>query len=116
MKQVARNLTDHVDGFLKDAGHLIHDRDPLFCEEFRDILKQGPSALKTVKLPARSPNLNSFAERFVLSIKSECLDKMIPLSEAHLRNAVKNYAAHYKRVSQCFTSLCLWNHKTQLIN
>ncbi len=95
MKQVARNLTDAVDGFLKDARYLIHDRDPLFTKDFREVLKNSSSGVKTVKLPARSPNLNPFAERFVLSIKSECLDKMIPLGERHLRTAVKEFAAHY---------------------
>lgn len=95
MEQMARNLTDCVDGFLRHTKRLIHDRDPLFTEAFRRILKSSPSAVKTVKLPARSPNLNPFAERFVLSIKSECLDKMIPLGERHLRRAVKEFAAHY---------------------
>ena len=95
MKQVARNLIDVVDGFLHNARYLIHDRDPLFTKAFRGILKSGPSVVKTVQLPARSPNLNPFAERFVLSIKSECLDKMIPLGEGHLRKAVTEFAAHY---------------------
>ena len=49
----------------------------------------------TVKLPARSPNLNAYAERFVRSIKSECLAKIIPLSERHLRVSVTEYIEHY---------------------
>jgi transposase InsO family protein len=73
--------------------YLIHDRDPLFTEGFRKILK--PSGVKTVKLPARSPDLNAYAERFVLSVKSECLAKIIPLGERHLRKAVKEYTEHY---------------------
>ena len=93
MKQVARNLTDADSGFLNGARYLIHDRDPLFTERFREILK--PSGVKTVKLPARSPNLNAYAERFVLSVKSECLAKIIPLGERHLRKAVKEYTEHY---------------------
>ncbi len=48
-----------------------------------------------MKLPARSPNLNAYAERFVRSIKSECLAQIIPLGEEHLRHAVKEYTAHY---------------------
>ncbi len=95
MQQVARNLTNVDDGFLSDVRYLIHDRDPLFTKDFRAILKSGPSPVRTLKLPARSPNLNSYAERFVLSMKSECLDKMIPLGERHLRRAVHNFAAHY---------------------
>jgi hypothetical protein len=54
-----------------------------------------PSGVKTVRLPARSPNLNAYAERFVRSIKSESLVKMIPLGERHLRKAVKEYTEHY---------------------
>ncbi len=77
MKQIARNLTDADDGFLNGARYLIHDRDPLFTEAFREIL--GSSGVRTVKLPARSPDLNAYAERFVRSIKSECLAQMIPL-------------------------------------
>ena len=75
------------------ARYLIHDRDPLFTDAFRDLLKV--SGVKTVKLPARSPDLNAYAERFVLSIKSECLAQIIPLSERHLRVAVKEYTEHY---------------------
>jgi putative transposase len=93
MKQIARNLTDVDDGFLKGTRYLIHDRDPLFTQRFREILK--PSGVKTVKLPARSPNLNAYAERFVLSVQSECLAKIIPLSERHLRKAFKEYTEHY---------------------
>ncbi len=48
-----------------------------------------------MKLPARSPNLNAFAERFVRSIKSECLAQIIPLGERHLRNAVAEYTERY---------------------
>jgi putative transposase len=93
MKQIARNHTDVDDGFLNGVRYLIHDRDPLFTEAFRKLLK--PSGAKTVKLPARSPNLNAYAERFVHSVKSECLAKIIPLGERHLRMAIKEYTEHY---------------------
>ncbi len=93
MKQIARNLTDAEDGFLKGTRYLIHDRDPLFTEAFREVL--GSSGVGTVKLPARSPDLNAYAERFVLSIRSECLDQIIPLGERHLRKAVREYTEHY---------------------
>jgi hypothetical protein len=93
MSQIARNLTDSDDGFLNGSRHLIHDRDPLFTRSFREILKS--SGVKTVKLPARSPDLNAYAERFVRSIKSECLSRIIPLGERHLRRVVKEYTDHY---------------------
>ena len=93
MKQIARNLTDAEEGFLNGARYLIHDRDPLFTEAFREVL--GSSGVRMVKLPARSPDLNAYAERFVRSIKSECLAQIIPLGERHLRTAVKEYTEHY---------------------
>ena len=93
MSQIARNLTDCEEGFLNGFGHLIHDRDPLFTKSFREILKS--SGVDTLKLPARSPNLNAYAERFVRSIKSECLSQIIPLGEHHLRHVVKEYTQHY---------------------
>jgi transposase InsO family protein len=93
MKQVARNLTDGVDGFLKRTRYLIHDRDPLFTDEFRNILRAG--GVECIKLPASSPDLNAYAERFVLSIKSECLNKLIPLGERHLRYVVSEFVEHY---------------------
>ena len=93
MKQIARNLTDADEGFLNRTRYLIHDRDPLFTEAFRELLK--PSGVKTVKLPAHSPDLNAYAERFVRSIKSECLAQIIPLGERHLRKAVREYTEHY---------------------
>ena len=93
MGQIARNLTDCEEGFLNGSRHLIHDRDPLFTRSFRAILNS--SGIETVKLPARSPNLNAYAERFVRSIKSECLAQIIPLGEQHLRHAVKEYSDHY---------------------
>ena len=55
-----------------------------------------------MRLPARSPNLNAFAERFVLSIKPECLIRLVPLGEAHLRRVVVELVKHYhhKRTHQ----------------
>ena len=88
-----RNLTDAEEGFLNGARYLIHDRDPLFTRSFREMLKS--SGVKTVKLPARSPNLNAYAERFVRSIKSECLAQIMPLGECHLRQAVTDFTEHY---------------------
>ena len=85
MKQVARNLTDMWDGFLLGKRYLIHDRDPLFTEAVRGLLRD--SGVKPLRLPASSPNLNAYAERFVLSIRRECLDRFVPLSERHLRTA-----------------------------
>ena len=93
MSQTGRNLTDAVDGILKDKCDLIHDRDPLFTAEFLHML--GEAGVKSVKLPPRSPNLNAYAERFVRTIKESCLERMILFGEESLRIAVQSFVAHY---------------------
>ena len=93
MKQMARNLTDPINGFLKDKKYLIHDRDPLFTEEFKEILRSA--GVKPVKTTVASPNLNPFVERFVRSIKSECLNKILIFGERHLRHVISEYMTFY---------------------
>ena len=93
MTQVARNLTNTNDGFLRGVHSLILDRDPLYTAAFRDLLRS--SGVKPLLLPARSPNLNAFAERFVGSVRVECLARIVPLGETHLRNAVRAFVDHY---------------------
>lgn len=91
--QVARNLTDPIDGFLRTCKLLILDRDPLYTLEFRELL--GGVGAKVLRLPARSPNLNAYVERWILGAKSECLDRLILLGEGHLRHAVAEYVVHF---------------------
>jgi hypothetical protein len=101
MKQVARILTDCEDGFLKGKRYLIHDRDPLYnTTGFHDILKS--SGVKSMKLPARSPDLNCYAERFVKSVKSECLDHLILPSVQQLEYTLSQYELyyHHERIHQ----------------
>jgi transposase InsO family protein len=93
MMQIGRNLTDPVDGFLADKKLLIIDRDSKYSAAFRSLLTDA--GVEPVRLPARSPNLNAHAERFVRSIKDECLSRMIFFSERSLRKATREFAAHY---------------------
>lgn len=93
MEQVGRNLIDDFSGFLREKRFLIHDRDPLFTRGFRELLQSA--GVTSVRLPPRSPNLNAFAERFVLSIKSECLNRLVILGERPLRRAIAEYVEHY---------------------
>jgi transposase InsO family protein len=93
MQQCARQLTDHVDGFLLDKRYLIHDRDTKFTEAFDAMLRD--SGVEPVVLPPKSPNLNAHCERFVRSIKEEVLNRMILMGEASLRYALSQYLAHY---------------------
>jgi len=94
MKQVARILTDSEQGFLKGKHYLIHDRDPLFgTEGFHDILRS--SGIEPIKLPAKSPDLNSIAERFVKTVKYECLNYLILSSVKQLEYALTQFQQHY---------------------
>jgi len=100
MKQVARILTDYG-GFLRGKLYLIHDRDPLYnTAGFHDILKG--SGIEPAKLPARSPDLNCYAERFVKSDKIECLNHLILSSVRQLEYALEQYCEyyHHERIHQ----------------
>jgi putative transposase len=95
MNQIGRNLTDAMDGILTGKRYLIHDRDPLFTSEFLKVL--GESGVASVKLPARSPNLNAYAERFVRTIKESCLERLILFGEGSIRRAAAEFSVHYHR-------------------
>src|ERR1035437_311917 len=75
VNQCGRRVTDAGDGCLRGKRFLLHDRDPLFSEAFRETL--AAAGVQTVRLPPRSPNLNAYAERFVRTIKESCLDRLI---------------------------------------
>ena len=75
------------------------DRDKKFTTEFRDLLEHAGTDV--IRLPHRSPNLNAYVERFVLSIKSECLERMIFFSEQSLRRAVAEFIHHYHGERNC---------------
>ena len=103
MMHVARNLTDQFAGCLADKTHLIVDRDTKYTAQYRRLIAESRTAV--TRLPPRSPNLNAYAERFVRSIKEECLDRMIFVEQGALRRAVTEFVAHYYDVSYCPTSL-----------
>jgi len=93
MTQAARRLTDAVDGFL--AGHrvLICDRDAKWTDGFRALL--DGAGVRIVMTPVQAPNANAYAERFVRSIREECLDRPILVGERRLLNALKEFMVHY---------------------
>ena len=93
MEQMARNLTDNFSGFLKSKKYLIHDRDTLFTKEFRRILKN--TGIKPIRTLPMSPHLNPMIERFIRSIKSECLNRMLIFGERHLEYLVSEFIEHY---------------------
>ena len=93
MAQIARNLTDCEEGFLNGKRFLIIDRDAKFSPRFKSIL--NGSGIEILLTAYMAPNMNAYAERFVKSIKSECLDQMIFLGQDSLDRAIAEYAAHY---------------------
>ena len=93
MKQMARNATMEGWGTLQDCRYLLHDRDTKFTCSFRAIIASG--RVKPLVLPPQSPNLNAYAERWVRSVKEECLSKLILFGERSLRRALSEYVAHY---------------------
>jgi transposase InsO family protein len=93
MEQTARNLTDADSGALLHQRFLLHDRDTKFCAGFHSIHRTA--GVEPVRLPASSLNLNAFAERWVRSVKYECLSKLILFGEGSLRRTLNEYTAHY---------------------
>jgi hypothetical protein len=75
MLQVGRNLTDSEEGFLRNKRYLLMDRDKKYDEMFRSIL--AGSGVNPVRLPRKSPNLNAHIDRYMHSLKEECLERLI---------------------------------------
>ena len=92
VQQMGRNLTDYYDGFLNDIQYLLLDRDKKFCP-LTGVLEDTDT--NVVLLPPRSPNLNAYIERYMKTMKHECLNKMIFFGERSLRRALKEFEQHY---------------------
>ena len=95
MKQVARNLTMEGVGFFPITGtkYLIRDNDEIYQPSFEELLRTA--GVEPVKIAPNSPNLNSFAERWVRSVKTECLRKIRCVGVGGLRRALSEFLAHY---------------------
>src|SRR5262249_60022539 len=72
---------------------LICDRDRKWTGDVRRRL--GDAGIRVVLIPERAPNANAYAERFVRSIKEECLERLIPIGERHFRRAMTEFVEHY---------------------
>jgi putative transposase len=93
MVQIARNVTMVDWCFLTPGQYLIHDRDGKFCPALQQAI--SAAGVKPVLLPARSPNLNAYSERWVRSVKEECLARLILFGEAALYRTLNEYIEHY---------------------
>jgi transposase InsO family protein len=91
--QTLRQVTGDGTGFVRDGCILICDRDPKWSRRVEQLLTMA--GVRMVRTPACAPNCNAYAERFVRSIKEECLDRIVPLGEWHLRRALTEYVVHY---------------------
>ena len=116
MKQIARNVAMDEWGFLGNCRYLIHDRDTKYCQSFRKIIETGD--VKTLPLPAHRPNLNAFSERWVKSVKDDCLSKLILFGETSLRRALREYLIHYhaERNHQGKDNVLLFPTATKVMN
>jgi len=95
MRQVGRTLTTADEGILVRHRVLICDRDRKWSAPVRARL--GEAGIRVVQTPFQAPNANAYAERFVRSIKDECLNRVIPFGERHLRRTIAQYVEHYHR-------------------
>jgi transposase InsO family protein len=93
MRQVGRTLTAADEGVLGADRILICDRDAKWSAPVRARLGEG--GIRVVQTPYQAPNANAYAERFVRSIKSECLSRVIPFGDRHLRRTIAEFVAHY---------------------
>lgn len=95
MRQVCRTVTAADEGLLVGHRVLICDRDAKWSAPVRARLEEA--GIRVVQTPFQAPNANAYAERFVRSIKQECLNRMIPFGECHFRRTIAEYVEHYHR-------------------
>jgi transposase InsO family protein len=93
MLQLGRTLIDSESGALRAKRYLIIDRDTKYTDQFRKLVRD--SGTEVIRLPPMSSNLSAYAERFVRSIKQECLNRIIFVGQASLRRAITEYVQHY---------------------
>jgi putative transposase len=92
MEQIARSATQETWGYLNGCRYVLHDRDTKFCASFRSML--AVAGVKPIMLPPKSPNLNAYAERWVRSVKQECLSKLVRFGEGPLQRSLTEFTAH----------------------
>jgi putative transposase len=89
--QQARNLS--FTGLLERTRFLIHDRDSKFTASFDDVFRS--EGIKVIHTPIRAPRANAYAERFVRTVRAECLDWLLILGRRHLEHVLRHYVTHY---------------------
>ena len=90
--QAMRHVTNEIDGVLTGRV-LVCDHDRKWSRAVLEFM--DPAGIRVIRTPFRAPNCNAHAERFVRSINEECLNRVIPLGERHLRRTIAEFVAHY---------------------
>jgi putative transposase len=93
--QQARNLTWTLQAAGAPPRVLIHDRDAKFPPAFDTVF--AAEGVEVARTPYRAPTANAYAERWVCSVRAECLDHLLIVNEARLRRVLDSYVAHYNR-------------------
>src|SRR5712691_3833792 len=93
VRQQARNLT--FTGLFERVRFLIHDRDSKFAASFDEVFRS--EGIKVIHTPIRAPQANAYAERFVRTVRAECLDWLLIIGRRHLERVLRIYTAHYNR-------------------
>ena len=91
MTQQARNLA--IEGSFDEFRFLVRDRDAKHSGPFDEVL--CGEGLRIIRTPIRSPKANAFAERFVGTVRRECLDHLLIIGERHLHRVLRQYLTHY---------------------
>ena len=91
--QQARNLA--IEGRLARAQFLIRDRDAKYSGSFDEVFRS--EGLRVIRTPIHSPKANAFAERFVRTVRQECLDHILVFGEGHLERTLREYISHYNK-------------------
>jgi putative transposase len=90
--QQARNLVMQL-GDEPSFGFLLHDRDTKFCRAFDDVFRS--EGIKVIRTPIQAPNANAHAERWVRTLRADCLDRILILGRHHLKHVLRVYRRHY---------------------
>jgi putative transposase len=93
--QIARNLSEARESRSIPLRFLVHDRDKRFGDMFDEVFKA--EGVEIIRTPWRAPRANAYAERFVRTVRTECLDRIFIMNERHLESVLKTYVSHYNQ-------------------
>jgi putative transposase len=93
--QITRNLTEARENRIDPVKYLVHDRDKRFCAVYDEVFRA--ERIEFLQTPWRVPKSNAHAERFIRTVRSECLDRLLIINERHLSSVLEIYVEHYNK-------------------